>query len=109
MERRISKRREKLEGLQIRHQSEVNKRIKYLENKFGEENEIKYNPDKTVFMVFHQKMVSEQRDDLWQKMVSEQRDDLWQKMVSSMRYLGAEINENVRLTDILETFYLNKI
>ncbi|CAF0936949.1 unnamed protein product [Brachionus calyciflorus] len=97
MERRISKRREKLEGLQIRHQSEVNKRIKYLENKFGEENEIKYNPDKTVFMVFHQKMVSEQRD------------DLWQKMVSSMRYLGAEINENVRLTDILETFYLNKI
>ncbi|CAF0743838.1 unnamed protein product [Brachionus calyciflorus] len=66
---------------------------------YGLNNEIKYNPDKTVFMIFHFKLkrnVAELKEDIWQGNLV--LDGTAIKRVDTMKYLGVDISEDDRLS-----------
>ena len=70
---------------------------------YGAKNEIKYNPQKTVYMVFNQKIqrnAAEAREDIWQSNLTLDGSKI--EKVSSMRYLGAEISEDDKVNNHID-------
>ncbi|RNA01555.1 RNA-directed DNA polymerase from mobile element jockey-like [Brachionus plicatilis] len=70
---------------------------------YGEKNDISYNPEKTVFMIFNKKTqrpAEVLRKDIWQDNVKLNGIDI--KQVKQMKYLGVEITDDNKHIEHLE-------